>query len=56
MVRADQKSSRMMQEITSIVNCLSSKKTEDKRKARPFPNDPSLFSIKNGINRPNGYF
>jgi hypothetical protein len=59
-MQQNHKSSKMMQEISNIVNNLSSRKfQEDKRKSRAFPtnNDTTLFSIKNGINRPtNGYF
>lgn len=53
------KSNKIMQEITSLVTNISQRKMqEDKRKSRIYQtNDNALFSIKNGINRPGqGYY
>lgn len=53
------KSNKIMQEITSLVTNISQRKMqEDKRKSRVYQtNDNALFSIKNGINRPGqGYY
>lgn len=53
------KSNKMIQEITNLVSCISNRKfQEDKRKSRAFQtSDSSLFSIKDGINRPSlGYY
>ena len=54
-----EKSNKIMQEITSLVTNISHRKIqEDKRKSRIYQtNDNALFSIKNGINRPGqGYY